>query len=225
MKLTDITLGTKLEIELLNNLGEKIEPFLASKFEWAETQDMAFIGAPIHEGLLYPVHIGSTMDLLFINKFDYYTFNAKVIERRVSENIALLKVKLLGDIKKIQRRQYYRFECSRQMDYRLHEGSDPGDTDVKYTNGVTRDLSGGGLCFVTVPKLEMGKLLECELFLDTAKSVKFVGRIVRVSKLPSEQKFDYEIGLLYEGIENRDREAIIKFIFEEQRKLRKKGLI
>jgi len=94
-----------------------------------------------------------------------------------------------------------------------------------YSKGLTRDISGGGTCLVLAEGIERGKYIECELQLSENKIVKFYGSIIRSRKSDIDSKSRYELGVEFYDIDDRSREAIISFIFEEQRKLRKKGLI
>ncbi|MCX7708907.1 MAG: PilZ domain-containing protein [Clostridia bacterium] len=225
MNLTDLQIGVKLELQLYDENGEAIKPQFVSELEWVE-EGVAFIAAPIHEGVIFPVHIGTTMNVFFIHKDDLYKFKAKVLNRGVKDNIAYLKVSLLSELEKIQRRQFFRFECSTPIKYKVLDYYSQKDTSkIPFKKATTRDLSGGGLCISTDEKVDLNKLVECELDLDEGKSVKFVGQIVRSDLIKLEDVIRYELGVLFKKIEYKDREAVIGFIFREQRKLRKKGLI
>jgi len=48
--------------------------------------------------------------------------------------------------------------------------------------------------------------------------------MIRIRKLEQDE-YQYETGIAFDVIENRDRETIIKYIFKQQRQLRSKGLI
>jgi len=51
-----------------------------------------------------------------------------------------------------------------------------------------------------------------------------LGRVVRLTEYDSKNDvYKYEIGVKFEKIEERDRERIIGYIFQEQRRLIKKG--
>lgn len=227
MKLSEIVIGTKLELELFNSMGEKIRPPLISELEWAENDNSAYIATPIHEGVLYPVRIGTVMTVCFFAKDNVYRFKAKVSNRCLKDNIYLLKIEALSVLEKVQRRQFYRFDWSIPVKYRVIESVEPeSEVENPYKDGITRDISGGGLSIALKEKVEMEKLVECLLPLRSDFTVKFIGKVVRSVKRNLEaSKYDYEIGVSFKKIDNKDREAVIKYIFEEQRKLRKKGLI
>ena len=74
-------------------------------------------------------------------------------------------------------------------------------------------------------KVEVGKLVECEVFTSQDKKVRFFGKVIRYERSELEGRFKYEAGIAYIKINDNDREAVVRYIFNEQRKLRKKGLI
>lgn len=225
MTLAELQPGTKLELELYDSLGEKVKPSLVSEFEWLEGDKTAFIAAPIYEGVIYPVRAGTIMDICFIGDDSLYRFKAKVLNRGLRDNVAMLKIEIEGGMHKVQRRQFYRFECSLPVRYRLVGTLNPVyNDDTPFTKAVTKNLSGGGLSIAINEKIERDKYIECELMLADDKVVRFYGKVVRLIKLDNDLH-KYEAGVVFRKIENKDREDIIKYIFQQQRNLRKKGLI
>lgn len=226
MKIMEVVPGTKLELEVFDDYGERIEIPFVSEMEWCDEEDQAVIAAPIVEGVVYPIRIGARLTAYFYGKTDAFKFSAEVIERGIIDNIALLKVNLTSEIIKIQRREFFRFEFSIPVKYREFNTLDPdANRKVPFTSTITKDLSGGGISVYAMEKVERNKILEIELQVQEDKSVKFIGKIVRVTPLEEENKYRYDLGVSFKKIEYRDKEAVIKRIFTEQRKLRKKGLI
>lgn len=226
MKINEIVTGTKLELEVFDDIGEKIDIVFVSEFEWSDEEETAVIAAPIYEGVVYPVRIGAQLNAFFYRKADAFRFSAEVVERGIIDNIALLKVNIKSAIFKIQRREFFRFEFSLPVKYREVNSLNPEYNEkIHFIKTITKDLSGGGISIYAMEKVEMNKIVEIELEVLEKKVIKFFGKIVRVSKLEYENKFTYDLGVCFRKIENRDKEAIIKRIFQEQRKLRKKGLI
>jgi len=227
MKLSEIRIGTRLELEVYNNLGEKVRPSLISQMEGVNDEYTAYIATPIVEGTIYPLHIGTEMDVCFFSKDNLYKFRAAVMSRGYRENIALLKIERRSDIQRFQRRQFYRFQCSVPVKFRVVDALNlKQDDDAPFKEVITRDISGGGLSLAVEEKLELGNVLECELPISEKRKVRFWGKVVKVAKLDLEgSKYKYEIGVSFRKIENRDVEAIIGFIFKEQSRLRRKGLI
>lgn len=226
MKISEIVTGSKLELDVYDEMNEKIDILFVSQFEWSHDEESAVIAAPIHEGIVYPIRIGAFITAYFYKKSDVFKFSGEVVERGIIDNISLLKINIKSEIFKIQRRQFFRFEYDFPVKFREVSSLNPEyNLKTPFVKTVTKDLSGGGLSIYAMEKIEMNKMVEVELEIQANQCVKFFGKIVRVSKLDHEDKYNYDLGVSYKKIENRDKEAIIKRIFIEQRKLRKKGLI
>ncbi len=230
MERTELVIGTKLELEIFNDAGIRLEHTLISEFEWFAGDNEAIIAAPIFEGNILPVRIGTVMNMYFtIKKENYinlFSIRAVVRGREVSENLSLLRVELQGDIRKVQRRRYYRLDCSVRVQYRLVDSMNAvHNEDIPYKSTIANNLSGGGIGLLLEEKIDVGRLIECVLFEDQARKVKFFGKVIRYEKSETEGKFKYEAGIAYIKINDNDREAVVRYIFNEQRKLRKKGLI
>lgn len=226
MKLADMKPGTKLELEINDDFYQKMKAPLISEFEWEENGKRALIAVPISEGILYPLRVGTAMNVYFQSNQELYRFSATVVKRGLKDGIDLLLVEVRSDFEKIQRREFFRFEWSLPIKYRIiPPGSTPEKEEGPFKESITRDISGGGLSVALEELIERGETLECQLLFKNKKAVHFTGKVVRSSKYELEGKYKYEIGVVFERIQPVDQEKVIKYIFEEQRKLRKKGLI
>jgi c-di-GMP-binding flagellar brake protein YcgR len=226
MKITDLKLGTKLELELNYSADSGNKILLISEFEWAEDNDEAIIAVPIREGKYYPLDIGMTVTVYFNHNCDFYRFSADVLGRIVKEKLPLIKIRVNSDFERIQRRQFFRFNCIIPVKYRIVAFS--GNSKINespLTNAVTRDLSGGGLCLAVREKIETNKIVECDLFITEGKVINFLGKVLRLSDHEEKGIYKYEAGIEYIKIDDKCRESIIGYIFQEQRKLIKKGLV
>jgi c-di-GMP-binding flagellar brake protein YcgR len=226
MEIANIKTGTRLELEVFDSLNKKITPLFTSQFEQVLDEDMAVIAAPIFEGVIFPIHRGWLMNVFFLESGDFYKFEAQVLSRAKKGNLSFLKIKILSGVEKVQRREFFRFECILPVKYRVVENLDESeDTKELIKDAVTRNISGGGVCIRLDEELDINKLIECVLSLNKSKKLRFFGKVVRKSKMDENVPLKFEAGVLFEKINYRDREAIIRFIFEEQRKLRKKGMV
>ena len=86
------------------------------------------------------------------------------------------------------------------------------------------DISGGGLRFISAQRYKEGTLLYCKYNLSDdqeQKMYEIVGRVLHV--IPVEKRPGYfEHRIQYHNIDNRKREDIIRYIFEQERKNLKK---
>lgn len=230
MEISEIQMGTKLELEAYDEKGNKLEFILVSEYEWHIGNKTIMIAAPIYEGIVYPLRLGAEINVYFIKRTGYeyelFLFKAIVSGREINENIPLLKIDAVSEVEKVQRRQYYRMGCSLPVRFRIVDSDNNTDReDVKFRNTIAVNLSGGGICLLLEEIIDIGRRIECELFNEDNFKIKFLGKVTRYEESMLESKYKYKAGIIYININNSDREAVVKFIFNEQRKLRKKGLI
>ncbi|MDR1060891.1 MAG: flagellar brake protein [Clostridiales bacterium] len=221
MDLTDYKIGTNLQLDIYDDIGQAIDRDFASKFEEPIDAYEAYIAVPIVEGVIYAVRVGWKITVYMREGNDFYRFFARVMERTYVDGRALLRIMRLSEIDVAQRRQYYRFKCAIPFRYRLiGDGSDRRILNMPFLNGTTADLSGSGMCFNASAELKVHSLIECELSIDR-RQVFVIGKIARCIRKPDEESgsmFKYEVGILFSEIERRNREFIFRFIFDEERR-------
>ncbi len=230
MELTQVKVGTRLELEILDEDGLRTAPVMISKFEGVEDETNAIIAAPIFQGKIYPVPLDSELDVYFTDKRGIsskrFKFRAKVKDRQTVENLQYLKLKLTGKITTVQRRKYFRLEYFMQVEYRVVDSLDPQDNEhIPFKKALTNNLSGGGIGIMLDEKLDIGSIVECIIKTDESKQVRFFGCVKRYEEKETKGRLKYIIGIAYIRINDKDKEAVIKFIFNEQRKMRRRGLV
>lgn len=222
MKLQEFQIGTKIEIEVADDgSGEGNRNILISQFEAIKSDKEAVIDIPFFKGNIYQIHPGSII-IVYINKgSELYKFRASVLERRLMDgSIPVLDIEKVDEIQRIQRRGFFRFDCVLKAKYRIFKGG-----NNQFIDSYTKDISGGGIRILLKEEVDESTILEFELYLDESSTIKFTGTVQRVFDRKNDEKYKFEAGILFENIENKERENIIKFVFNEQRKLIKKGLI
>ncbi len=224
MSNTVLEIGTRLEMQLINEEGERILPFLVSRLESGGPDGALDILAPIFEGRNYPVHRDQLLSIVFVKNGDLYQFEAVCLERILAGSIYLLRIKATSLPEKIQRRIYFRFLASQDIKIRIYaKRGTPSKERGEFQKTVTRDISGGGMCLLLREKAEVGQYIEGILNISDGDTVTYVGKIVRVINVDDKGIFKYEVGVEFEDITEKDREKLIGFIFDSQRKLLKKG--
>lgn len=132
-------------------------------------------------------------------------------------------------IDRIQRRDYVRLDVS--LPVRFSVVGVPGGLEydaVLTFQTRTRDLSGGGALLLAPLRLVPGSRLDLLIELPDARPVHTPAEVVRLAdeQASLEQPGPvWATGVRFIGIDDRDREAIIRFIFGEQRERRRKGLM
>ena len=200
--------GQKLRIGLNNG-----KTMYSSQVQDISKNGTILIDTPVYSGHLVPVRIGSIIQVIYFTKQGLFTFYAKVLNR-FSGKLALLEIMPISSVERLQRRQYFRLEKVIPFTYTII-----GEEEDKVYKGLIQDISGGGLKCKVDKKLEVGTVINCVFTLDQEITVS--GKVVRYEELLEK---GYEIGLCYVDIDEKVREKIISYIFEEQRKSRQKGI-
>jgi c-di-GMP-binding flagellar brake protein YcgR len=230
MNLSELEVGSKLELELFDNNGVRAQKTLISEYEWMVDDGTIAIAAPISERKIVPVPAGSTMNIYFIKQngsnVNLYKFRAIVKNRYDADNLKVLLVMKDGEIARVQRRNYYRLDMLLEVSYRSIGPGRRGYTgERQFKNSLAVNLSGGGICLLLDDEFEAGDLLECEMTFDRTQNIRFCGKVVRFDESDREGRYKYKAGLAYIEIDENDRETVVRYIFQEQRKLLRKGLV
>ncbi|AVX20750.1 MULTISPECIES: flagellar brake protein [Carboxydocella] len=208
-----LSVNQNVEIELLE---ENLSGVYRSRVEEI-APDRIILALPFSKGVPVPVRVGSQILVRYFDQSAIYSFKSEVISRATAPQ-AILSISIPESVNRVQRRNYVRLDDSVPLTfYKLQED------DITGTDTVTKDISGGGVRIEIPQPLELGTELELHLKLPKDKIIA-VGKVVRCLPLEKPKK-GYNIGIQFTIIEERDRDKIIKYIFDRQRELRKKGLL
>lgn len=246
------TIGDRLELKRLNfdnTTSGRGKVYVSQLLDFINN-DMAIIATPIEKGHIVPLSAGEKYTVSFFNSKGPYQCNAIILDRYKIKHIYVLKVQFISEIEKNQRRQYFRLSCIVDMLYHVISKEeiilenkisnttyiDDIEKDKDFENlevlkkmwyaGTITDLSGGGARFVSNRIHELGENVILSVnFNIKAENKKISSKIIDSTKMLNRAGF-YEHRVQFTDIKREDREAIIKFIFAEDRRQRKreKGL-
>lgn len=245
-----VSIGDKLDLKALNFSTKKIDSEKIYKSQVLDfiSEDTASILMPIEGGRIIPLTVGDRYNLCFYTKKGLYQCKAVITDRGRINNVYVLTVQFTSELEKFQRRQYYRLEYLLEFRYRLisdmeisimnklhsknfsNEEEEQGYINTLETlqtdwiSGTILDISGGGARFVSGHNHEHGNMLLMLLEFNNglgAKKFEIEALIISSNKMVNRQGF-YEHRVQFKDIIREDREAIIKFIFEEERRQRKR---
>lgn len=199
-----------------------------------QSDDRLEILMPMEKTKLILLPVDDEYDMVFYGQTGLYQCFARIIDRYKSNNVYILAVELTSNLRKYQRREYYRFSCALEMCARNLEMEEVKAMEQKVPYALTSglplkrsvivDISGGGLRFMSSLRYEPGSLLYCNYHLLTGgknKEYEVVGEVLDVKELEN-RPGTFEHRARYVNLDPDTREEIIKFIFEEERKNRKK---
>ena len=242
--MTDIIkLGNKLDMEKLKENGAKsgLEKRIVYSSQVLDFPgvNIVRVSMPVHEGRLVPLSIGDEYACCFYTTKGLYSSKTVVINRAKEGNLFIADMELKTPLKKIQRREYYRFKCHIPVKYRILSEKELVQyskkelqleevKDYEWKNGVITDLSGGGIKFVASVQEQPASELQLVFNLyDGDESCYMLLNGYLITSYRSERNTKiYEHRVKFTKIEPKQREKIIGYIFEEERKnlSKEKGL-
>lgn len=181
----------------------------------------------------YPINIdtnrtaflldGTQLKCSFVDKDGVaYIFESEVLGR-VKQKIPMLILNYPGDgrLIKIQRRQFVRVETS--VDVAIH----PNDLKLEPFVTVTDDISAGGAAIIASNKFNLvsGQEVDSWFVLPMQNGeyhyLKFLSKVVRSVSLDSNRN---RISLQFLELPPNERQILLRFCFDQQLMMRKKGL-
>lgn len=229
--------GEKIELQAIPR-GLKTEKEIYKKVYQSKVfdvidEDRLEITMPMEKTKLVLLPVDAEYDVYFYAKTGLFQCFARIIDRYKSNNVYILVLELLTNLRKFQRREYYRFSCALEMDARPLEEEELEAIEKKedylvpglpLQRSVVVDISGGGIRFVANHMYEVGTLMYCKYQLvinGKVKDYNLIGRVLNCYQVDN-RPGDYEHRLQYVNITENEREEIIRYIFEEERKHRKR---
>ncbi len=187
---------------------------------------------------------GTKVRVSFPKKDAIYQFNAKILDSRTGR-LPVVIISKPKELLRFQRREFVRLDDIIRVSYKIAVSEDMKvkyklvdrkeldnieleGKEEKFLNGFTKNISGNGMLLVIKKDIaKIGNLLEISFTLPDRKKVfNVIGEIVRIA---DEVKVDLPdeigVGIRFVKIDEKDRTEIIKYIFDKQREMIKKGLV
>lgn len=224
--------GNKVEIQAVDK-GKHVDDVEKKIYQTQVidvlSEDRFEILVPMERTKLILLPVNTEYDMYFYTPMGIYQCFANVIDRYKTDSQLILLMELTSNLSKFQRREYYRLSCALEMHSRLLEKEeiDAVDQNSDYLvpgmplkHSVIVDISGGGIRFVGDYAYEPNSLICCKYNLvvgGKSKEYVLVAKILVVKELEDKPGI-YEHRAHYINIDTSEREEIIRFIFEEERK-------
>jgi c-di-GMP-binding flagellar brake protein YcgR len=193
-----------------------------SKVEHVNDDGTIDVLVPITKNQALYIRNDTLLKVIVVRDTAIFEFKAKIINKIFGLE-PLLKLSIVSDVTKIQRRNYYRLKVLKPIKVRKALNLKEKIFE-EYFKASLIDLSGGGIGFTSTKELDENDIVEVNMELNS-NIVNLFGRIVRKEFNNRSYKDMYLYGIHFEKITEIERNSIMRFIFEEQRKLAKKGMI
>ncbi len=243
-----IRLGDKIDVTHLDRFGRlahNARTYVSQLIDFVD-KDVIQIATPIVSSTPIILNVGESYQLCFYTAKGLFQCNCQVLKNQRDNNIIVAVVRITSNLEKYQRRQYFRLECAEDITYRiitreeeiLEERLQKNDyrTEDEYKeykkrllvlkaawfSATMKDISGGGTRFVAAATHEKGDKLQIKLelaFKNEIKTFLAVAVIIAVDRVMNRTGL-YEYRVEFTDIMKNDREDLIKYIFEQERKRR-----
>ncbi|WP_226666899.1 flagellar brake protein [Metabacillus litoralis] len=168
--------------------------------------------------------LGTELIASFVNNESAYRFHTEVTGR-VKENIPMISVTYPGDehLIRIQRREYVRIDTS--LDIAIH----PMNREFEPFTAVTSDISAGGAAIILPKTVKVKPNHEVTIWFslpfqnEKIEYLKLKAKIIRFIDAENEQFVKAPIQFI--DLDEVKRQTVIRFCFEQQILMRRKGLI
>ncbi len=229
--------GDRIELRPVEKKGTRLEDktvvtkTYSSQVQSVISGERMEIVMPMEGTKIVLLPVDAVFDMYLTTFSGLYQCFVRIIDRYKSNNVYILAIELTSNLRRYQRREYYRFSCALEMKSRelsedeirvvdtVDEYLTPG---LPLKQSVIVDISGGGLRFLSNQQYMPGSLIYINYRLmikDKVRDYNVVGKVLATR--PSEnRKGVYEHRVQYINMGNDDREEIIRYIFEEERKHR-----
>ena len=244
MEILDLRPGTPIEFTFASKASEaeyNIDPdrgvYISSVFGVTKNEEVIF-HIPTRKGSIVTIPMEEELIGVFNTKSGMFQLTGKITKRGRLENFPVYVFEPDSKLTKVQRRDYYRFDCVIPVkilpipeDVALLPNMQLIEDDLeKYGNtygdpvaGNIVDISGGGARITASKDVVTERYMYVSFRLATTTVNQTINVIAK--RVKSEYKDDlkiYEHRIEFLFKETEDRETIIKYIFDEERRIRKK---
>lgn len=226
-----IAIGNKIELVQLDQVirNEKNKRVYVSKIFDILSEDKLQIAMPFYEGKIVPLELGDRYTACFYTERGLLQCNVLIVSRYRSGNLFFLDVSLLGKLEKVQRRQFYRYDCL--IDAKIRVVSDeeydtgiPDDISVPedelpWQPAKIVDISGGGVRLNQRKHIERNEVVKLKFMVSILGDILSFNLFARIlSSVPIQGRMDmFEQRMEFLKITQDERDKIVRFIFESER--------
>ncbi|MBQ6440999.1 MAG: flagellar brake protein [Lachnospiraceae bacterium] len=247
MRTDVLKIGDKVEIRIVMEVAQERKTGVAARVFKSQLLDMKENGdlelaMPFSGNRIVLLPLELRYEFIFSAKESVlYKAEGQITERYKSENRFMIRVRLASELEKIQRRAFFRLECSMDVVFwkiteeqmalpnaeaivrSLQDGEEFVHSQIK---ARTIDISGGGARFQTEYALEEGQcLLMCINLQSDERDEQIIvpGRVLTSEEIKTAHHTVYRSRIVFVNSDKKVNEAIVRFVFSEERKYRKSG--
>jgi c-di-GMP-binding flagellar brake protein YcgR len=154
------------------------------------------------------------------------SFNTTVRGRQGGESPSAT-LTIPDSVERVQERQWVRLPCTLPAVFMTESRPDDTPVDATPVKTKTGDISGNGVMVWSPESLPKGTRVRLLIELTELKHrIDCISEVMRTIRPESDSAIGgFWLGLRFDIIRESDREAVIRYIFNQQRERKKKGLL
>jgi c-di-GMP-binding flagellar brake protein YcgR len=183
--------------------------------------DTLVIAQPTNRGVYLNLQENEEGEIFFKQKDGILTFLFVQEERFVMQGVPMLRLRAVSEVRRSQRRSYYRLDKSLPVQLSFKKQNDP-DTEEITIKARTINISGGGCRIAIKQPVDHDAKLECKITLSQDMELVVDGQVVWVEKLTGSERTNI-IGVQFVDEDLGTQKKLVSFVTNEQRKQLKTG--
>ncbi len=231
--LDNLKIGNRVEISLERD-GSKINSY-KTRLEIIDSNNEMFLSFPMVAGQYVKIPKLDNYIFVFYTDIGLFAFKGAVEKYVKIDGLPYVKINLLDKGKKVQRREFFRYEYTTQIEFSVI--SDKKTAEDKLLDdllqglvddalddtlddtfiAITKDIGAGGLRFVTNEYVEVGTNIRVHF--TVGENTIIVDAVTLAECSLENEKYKYQIRCKFTNMTEIDKEKIVTFIFNEQRKM------
>ena len=222
--------GDKVEIRPIQRASlkeeQKEQKIYISKVNQILGEDKLEILMPLEQSRIVLLPRNIVLNMVIYTSNGLYQCEVRASERYKNGNVYLQALELMSGIKRYQRREFYRYSCNVPVLSRPLQEEEKENLVLDKSHpcipGSSYDIGGGGARFCVEYPYKPKEIIVCILQLEIKESLVEVPTLAKVLSCgPIKNTESYEARVQFEAIAHKDRELIIQYIFEDERKRRR----
>ena len=225
--------GDKIDLQSVDQLlkNEKGKKYTTRVYDILSDDRLELV-MPMEKSKLILLPVDGEYDLCLYTKQGLFQCYARIYDRYKSNNVYVIALELTSNLRKHQRREYFRFGCMLELKVRelkseevqaAENGKNLIVPGLPLRRAIASDLSGGGMRFVTNERYEEGSYVYSNFNLTsegTTREYEVVSKVMTTLEVPNRPD-EYEHRVQFANMDRDTREEIIRYIFEEERRIRR----